>query len=81
MEASARIENHFLDVSQSSSLEAAGLNVGLALLQSTGEGELGWNTEDAVSGVDVLDKSNLVAGSTSLTGNDGGVGKEVLPDL
>jgi hypothetical protein len=34
-----------------------------------------------VSGVDVLDQGELVAGGTSLTGDDGGVGKEELPDL
>lgn len=31
--------------------------------------------------VDVLDQSELVAGGTSLTGDDGGVGEEELPDL
>ena len=34
-----------------------------------------------MSGVDVLDQGELVAGGTSLTGDDGGVGKEELPDL
>jgi hypothetical protein len=34
-----------------------------------------------VGRVDVLDQGELVAGSTSLTGDDGGVGEEELPDL
>lgn len=39
------------------------------------------NTLDTVSRVDVLDESDLEAGGTTLAGDDGGVSKEVFPDL
>ena len=39
------------------------------------------DTLDSVGGVDVLDERDLIAGGASLAGDDGAVGKEVLPDL
>lgn len=45
------------------------------------EGELAVDAFDTVGRVDVLDQGELVAGGTALTGDDGGVGKEVFPDL
>lgn len=54
------------------------LDAGLA---GASKAELGRNTLNAVSRVDVLDHGDLPAGSTSLTGSDGRVGKEVFPDL
>jgi hypothetical protein len=46
-----------------------------------GESMLGRDALDSVSRVDVLDESDLVAGGTTLAGDDGRVGKEELPDL
>lgn len=57
---------------------ANALNSGLA---STGEGELGVDALNAVSGVDVLDEGELPAGSRALAGDDGGGSQEVFPDL
>ena len=57
------------------------LGVSTALLQSGGQGELGRDTLNTVGRVDVLDQGDLVAGGSALTGDDGGVGKEELPDL
>lgn len=54
------------------------VNGGLA---SSGETELSGNTLDTVSRIDVLDQSELPAGSTTLAGSDGGGSQEVLPDL
>lgn len=42
---------------------------------------MGVDAVDAVGRVDVLDQSHLVAGGSSLTGGNGGVSKEELPDL
>ena len=42
---------------------------------------LGVDALDTVSRVDVLDKGNLPAGSTTLAGSDGRGSEEVLPDL
>ena len=42
---------------------------------------LGGNTLDTVSRVDVLDKSDLPASSSTLAGGNGRGGQEVLPDL
>lgn len=53
----------------------------LGRAESTRERELGVKAIDAVGGVDVLDQRDLVTGGASLTGGDGGVGKEELPDL
>jgi hypothetical protein len=39
------------------------------------------NALDAVSGVQVLDEGNLIAGSGALARNDGGVSKEEFPNL
>lgn len=39
------------------------------------------NALNTVSRVDVLYQSNLVAGSTTRAGDDGGVGQEEFPDL
>lgn len=43
--------------------------------------ELVVNTLDTVGGVDVLDKGDLPAGSTTLAGGDGRSSQEVFPDL
>jgi hypothetical protein len=43
-------------------------------------GELGLNTIDSVGGVDVLDQSDLEASGRTLARDNGGGGKEVLPD-
>lgn len=45
------------------------------------ECELGLNTLDTVSRIDVLDHRDLVAGGGALAGDDGRIGKEVFPDL
>lgn len=42
---------------------------------------MSWDILNAVVGVQVLVEGNLVNGSTTLSGDDDGVGKEVLPDL
>jgi hypothetical protein len=39
------------------------------------------DTLDTVGRVDVLDQCELVAGGTTLSGGDGAVGEEILPDL
>ena len=36
---------------------------------------------DAVSGVQILNEGDLIAGSGALARNDGGVSKEEFPDL
>jgi len=54
---------------------------GFAGLESPRKGELGADAFDAVSRVHVLDKGDLVASCGALTRNDGGVGKEIFPDL
>ena len=43
-------------------------------------GKLGLDTINTVGRVNVLDESDLEASSTALAGDDGGVGKEELPD-
>ncbi len=50
-------------------------------IESPRKRKLGVDTLDTVSRVDVLDQGNLVAGCSSLTGRDGGISKEKLPDL
>lgn len=50
-------------------------------LASCSETELAVNTLDTVGRVDVLDKGELPAGSTTLAGGDGRGSQEVLPDL
>lgn len=57
------------------------LEIILGSSPGAGEAELGRNTLNTVGRVDVLDQSDLEAGSTTLAGHDGGVGKEELPDL
>lgn len=52
----------------------------LCSLESTRKTELGVDTLDTVGRVDVLDHGDLVASGGTLTGDDGGVGKEVFPD-
>lgn len=42
---------------------------------------LGFDALDTVRGVDVLDERNLVASSGTLARSNGGVSKEVLPNL
>jgi hypothetical protein len=46
-------------------------DINLAGSKSTGEVELGGDAFDAVGGVDVLDKGDLVAGRSSLARSDG----------
>lgn len=53
----------------------------LCSVKSARETELGVNTLDTVSRVDVLNHGDLVASGGTLTGDDGRVGKEVFPDL
>lgn len=50
-------------------------------LASAREGELGVDTLNAVSRVDVLDEGELPACGGTLARNDGRGSKEVLPDL
>jgi len=50
-------------------------------LFGTVNGMLRGNTLNTVKRVEVLVQDNLVAGSAALAGNDGGVGKEELPNL
>lgn len=50
-------------------------------LTGTLKAVLSVDTLDTVGGVDVLDKSELPAGGTTLTGGDGRRSKEVFPDL
>lgn len=57
------------------------LGISSTLLQSSGKGELGWDAKNTVSRVDVLDQGDLVAGGSTLAGDDGRVSKEELPDL
>lgn len=53
----------------------------LGSLESARKTELGVDAFDTVSRVDVLDHGDLVASGGTLTGDDGGVGEEVFPDL
>ena len=50
-------------------------------LTGTSEAELGLDTLNTVSRVDVLDEGELPAGSTALAGGNSGCGEEVFPDL
>lgn len=50
-------------------------------LASSSKAVLGGNTLHTVSRVNVLDKSDLPASSTTLAGGDGRGSQEVLPDL
>jgi len=50
-------------------------------LFGTVDGMLRGNTLNPMERVEVLVQDNLVAGGATLTGNDGGVGKEELPNL
>jgi hypothetical protein len=54
---------------------------GLAGVKCTLQAKLAVNTLNTVGGVDVLDKSDLVASSTTLARCDSAVSEEVLPDL
>lgn len=54
------------------------VNRGLA---GSSDAVLGVNSFDTVGGVDVLDKGNLEAGSTTLAGSDSRRSEEVFPDL
>lgn len=58
-----------------------GLQVELGSVQSTRQTIVVVDALDTVRRVDVLDQCDLVAGSTTLARHDGGVGKEVLPNL
>jgi hypothetical protein len=57
------------------------VDLGLGSLESAAQAELRVDTLNTVGGVDVLDQHDLVASGTTLTRDDGGRGKEVLPDL
>lgn len=57
------------------------LQIALEILESTRQVELGVDALNSVSRVDVLDQGDLEASGATLSGDDGGVGKEVLPDL
>ena len=61
--------------------KAALANVVDSSLAESSKTELGVDALDTVSRVDVLDKGNLPAGSTTLAGSDGRGSEEVLPDL
>lgn len=50
-------------------------------LASTDETELGLDSLNSVGGVDVLDKSELPAGGTTLARGDGRSSQEVFPNL
>lgn len=56
-------------------------NVNLGSSHSTLETKLRSGALNPVNRVDVLHQRDLVARCRSLAGNDGGIGKEVLPDL
>lgn len=58
-----------------------GLEVELGSRQCARKTVVVGNTLNTVGRVDVLDQRDLVAGSTTLAGDDGGVGQEELPDL
>lgn len=62
-------------------LGSPGLEIGAAVLESIGQGELGRNTLNTVRRVDVLDEGDLETGGAALSGDDGGVSKEELPNL
>lgn len=61
-------------------LSSPRLKVSTAVVKSTVKVELGLNTINTMSRVDVLNHGDLEASSTALAGDDGGVGKEELPD-
>ena len=61
--------------------KAAMANVVDSSLAGSSKTVLGVDALDTVSRVDVLDKGNLPAGSTTLAGSDGRGSEEVLPDL
>ena len=61
--------------------KAAMTNVVDSSLAGSSKAVLAVDTLDTVSRVDVLDKSNLPAGSATLAGSDGRGSEEVLPDL
>jgi hypothetical protein len=54
---------------------------GLAGFESAFQAELTVDTLDTVCRVYVLDQCQLIAGGATLSGGDGAVGEEVLPDL
>ncbi len=54
---------------------------GFASLKGPRKRKLGVNTFDTVSGVQVLDKGDLIASGGALARDDGGVGEEEFPDL
>jgi len=58
-----------------------GLASGNGSCESARKVELRFDTLNTVGRVDVLDESDLVAGCGTLSGDDGRVREEVLPDL
>jgi len=75
-----RLFNFPLDVSDST-LSKICLDISLAGMESTREAKLGWDAFNTVSRVDILYQCDLIAGRGSLAGDDGGVGKEIFPNL
>lgn len=57
------------------------LDINLASSKSARKTELRRNSLDTMSGVDVLDKGDLIACGRALTRDNSGVGQEELPDL
>lgn len=51
------------------------------VIQTAGQRELGLNSLNSVSRVNILDKNNLEARGRALSGSNGRRGKEVFPDL
>ena len=49
--------------------------------ERSGDSKLARHPFNTVGGIDVLDENDLIASSTTLTGNDGRPGEEDLPDL
>lgn len=72
---------HFANSRHICAREAAMASVVNSCLASGIKTELVVNTLDTVGGVDVLDKGDLPAGSTTLAGGDGRSSQEVFPDL
>lgn len=58
-----------------------GLEVKLGVVKSAREAKGGRNAFNTVGRVDVLNQGDLVAAGGTLARGDGGVTKEVLPDL
>lgn len=62
-------------------LQAIRCSIDLGCCQGSCQAKLIRNPFYPVRGIDVLDQGDLVASRRALAGDDGRVGKEVLPDL